>query len=79
MPEEIDLIFCPCTAFDRRCNRMGRGSGFYDRFLPKCAKASVVTVAFEFQRVEEVPGEPWDMPADRVITEQNIYCAESLL
>ena len=78
-PEEIDLIFCPCTAFDRRCNRMGRGSGFYDRFLPKCEKASVVTVAFEFQRVEEVPGEPWDMPADRVITEQNIYCAESLL
>lgn len=78
-PGKIDLIFCPCTAFDANCNRMGRGSGFYDRFLMKCTKAAVVTVAFDFQRVMKVPGEPWDMPTDRVVTERTIYCAESLL
>ena len=78
-PREIDLVFCPCTAFDRHCNRMGRGSGYYDRFLLKCTNASVVTVAFDLQRVEEIPGEPWDMPTDMVVTEQNIYCAESRL
>ena len=31
-PEDIDLILCPCTAFDEDCNRMGMGGGYYDRY-----------------------------------------------
>ncbi len=72
-PEDIDLIICPCTAFDENCNRMGMGGGYYDRFLPKCTKAVVAAVAFEVQKAERIPMEPWDRPVDLVFTEKKVY------
>lgn len=72
-PEEIDFIICPCTAFDADCSRMGMGGGFYDRFLPKCSNAVIAAVAFEVQRTECVPMEPWDKAVDLVFTEEKVY------
>lgn len=72
-PEDIDLIICPCTAFDESGGRMGMGGGFYDRFLPKCTKAKVVAVAFECQKTDLIPMEPWDCAMDVVFTEDATY------
>lgn len=72
-PEEIDLVICPCAAFDPRCHRLGMGKGFYDRYLPRCKGARLVAVAFEVQRVELLPVSPWDVPMDAVVTEKNVY------
>lgn len=72
-PEDIDLIICPCTAFDADCNRMGMGGGYYDRYLPKCRNAVVAAVAFEVQKADQVPMEPWDKAVDLVITEKKTY------
>lgn len=72
-PEEIDLVICPCTAFDPACHRMGMGKGFYDRFLQQCKRASFVAVAFEVQRTEKWAANPWDVPMDAVVTERAIY------
>ena len=72
-PEEIDLMVCPCTAFDEDCRRVGMGGGYYDRFLPKCENAHVVAVAFEAQKVESIPAEPWDQAMERVYTETSVY------
>ena len=72
-PEDIDLILCPCTAFDEDCNRMGMGGGYYDRYLPKCEKAAVAAVAFEVQKADAIPMEPWDRAVDLVITEKKTY------
>ena len=72
-PEAIDLIICPCTVFDEDCNRMGMGGGYYDRYLPKCGKAVVAAVAFEVQKAERVPMEPWDKAVDLVFTEKKTY------
>ena len=72
-PGEIDLVICPCTAFDPACRRMGMGKGFYDRFLPRCEKARFVAVAYEAQKTELLSANPWDVPMDAVITEKTVY------
>ena len=74
-PEEIDLVICPCTVFDEAGGRMGMGAGFYDRYLPRCTNAHIVAVAFEAQKADCVPMEPWDRPMDLVFTEKAVYCA----
>lgn len=74
-PEEIDLVICPCTAFDEKCNRMGMGAGYYDRYLPKCVNAHVVSVAFEVQKVDAVPVDEWDKAMEKTFTESAVYIA----
>lgn len=72
-PEEIDLVICPCTVFDEDCGRMGMGAGFYDRYLDKCVNAHVVSVAFEVQKADSIPMEPWDKPMEMVFTDGGTY------
>ena len=72
-PEEIDLVICPCTAFDENCGRMGMGAGFYDRYLAKCVNAHIAAVAFEVQKADSIPMEPWDKPMEMVFTEAGTY------
>jgi len=70
-PSDIDLILIPGLAFDRSCNRLGRGAGFYDRLIEslKAPRPPLVGVCFACQIVDAVPTEPHDHPMDRVITE----------
>ena len=68
-PDQLELVLCPCTAFDRQGHRLGMGGGYYDRFLPRCEKAVVAAVAYELQRVDELEAEPWDVAMDVVFTE----------
>lgn len=72
-PEKIDLVLCPCTAFDTGCRRLGMGGGYYDRFLPRCTKAKFIAVAYEFQRVAALEARSWDIPMDAVVTEERVY------
>ena len=68
-PAEIELVIVPCVAFEERCNRLGRGAGYYDRFLPLCDSAFVIAPAFEVQHADAVPCDDADFPLDAVITE----------
>ena len=72
-PEDIDLVICPCTAFDEACSRMGMGGGYYDRFLPKCTGAGIIMAAYEVQKTDAVPVDEWDRPAEAVFTEDAVY------
>lgn len=65
----IDLIIVPGVAFDRSGNRMGRGRGFYDRLLKTTPDAYKIGVAFDFQIMDSIPTEPFDVPMDTVISE----------
>ena len=67
--ESIGMIIVPGVAFDAKKNRMGRGRGFYDRLLKCTPNAFKVGVAFDFQMVELVPTEPFDVAMDEVICE----------
>ena len=62
-----DLVIVPGVAFDRFCNRMGRGRGFYDRLLNH-SRCYTIGVALSCQMVEQVPGESHDRPLDTVVT-----------
>ena len=72
-PEELDLVICPCTAFDEELGRMGMGAGYYDRFLELCTKAHIVAVAFECQKADSVMRQEWDKPMEKVFTEEKVY------
>lgn len=62
-----DLIVVPGMAFDPRGDRLGRGRGYYDRFLRQHADTPKIGICFDFQLVEQVPTEPDDITMDIVI------------
>ncbi len=72
-PEEIDLVICPCTAFDNEHRRLGMGGGYYDRFLPLCTRAVTIAAAFEVQRLPRVPTDGLDQGVDLAVTEDAVY------
>ena len=68
----IDIMLVPGLAFDAAGHRLGRGRGYYDRFLSSLITyhSSFVTsigVCFDFQKVPEVPTDVHDVPVDEVI------------
>jgi len=71
VPEDIDMVLCPCTAFDESCSRLGMGAGYYDRFLQQCKNATIAAVAFEQQRSPTVMIEPHDRKMELIFTD---YC-----
>jgi 5-formyltetrahydrofolate cyclo-ligase len=70
---EIDLILVPGLAFDGQGHRLGRGKGYYDRFLLTfCGKAMGICSYL----VPRVPVEPHDCRMDAVVTEKTIILCE---
>jgi len=73
-PEQLDLIIVPGVAFDRRGARLGRGKGYYDRFLAIVpAGTPLIAPAFECQIMPEIPTLPHDVLMDKVVTERRVY------
>ena len=64
---KLDLIIVPGMAFDKSNNRLGRGKGFYDRFL-KNTSAYKIGICFPFQLFEQIPVSEHDVKMDAVIS-----------
>lgn len=64
--EQIDMALVPGMAFDAAGHRLGRGKGYYDRFLSAHSELYRVGVCFPFQRVAEVPSEEHDVCMNEV-------------
>ena len=69
--EAIDVAIIPLLLCDKRKNRVGYGKGFYDRFLLKhpCLK---IGVCYDFQVLENLTPNPWDIPLDIIVTPTKI-------
>ena len=66
--KDLDAVVVPGLAFDRFHHRLGRGAGYYDRFLsilPK--KVTTVGLAFDFQLTDCLPIEAHDMRLQQII------------
>lgn len=63
----IDVIIVPAVAFDKQGHRLGRGGGYYDRFLKTQPHAQLIGVGYDFQLVEEVPVGHHDQKMNRII------------
>jgi len=66
--EDIDLVIVPGVAFDKNNVRLGRGHGYYDRFL--CGlpnKTKAIGLAFDFQVVDYLPKDSHDIPVWKII------------
>ena len=71
--EDIDLIVVPALAYDRSGNRLGRGGGFYDRFLARPGlRATTCGLAFDEQLVDSVPVHTKDYPIDVLVTDRGV-------
>ena len=67
-PCEIDAMVVPGVAFTIHGARMGRGKGFYDRYLSQCgSRALKIGVCYSEQIVDDIPTEPHDVAMDTVI------------
>lgn len=71
---KINMIVIPGLAFDYQKNRLGRGAGFYDRFLKEIIPGTKkVGIAFKFQILEKLPIHlPLDQKVDIVVSEHRI-------
>jgi 5-formyltetrahydrofolate cyclo-ligase len=72
-PATIDLVIVPGIAFDPAGNRLGRGKGFYDRFLrdPRLG-ATTIGVCFEEQVVAQVPCVGTDERLEWLVTDARV-------
>jgi len=77
--QELDLILMPLVGFDDDGNRLGMGGGFYDRSLEflrhrhHWRKPHVLGLAYDFQRVNGLVPDPWDIPLQGVATDRAVY------
>ena len=72
LPSELSLIVVPGLAFGRDFSRLGRGAGYYDRFLENAENAIKIALCREMNLYETVPCEEHDEKVDIIITEERI-------
>lgn len=77
IPEPVDdgpiaddptaLVLMPGLAFDPEGHRIGYGGGFYDRFLAQEPDHPTLALCYDFQMMESLETEEFDIPVDTVL------------
>ena len=68
-----NILLVPLVAFDKNCNRIGYGGGFYDRYIKKIKKIKkIITIglAYSFQRINQIPADKYDVKLDFIVTNE---------
>ena len=68
-PSQLDVVVIPGVGFDKNGRRLGRGAGYFDRFLKKANRAKKIGFAFREQMLKKIPTERHDVRLDKVITD----------
>lgn len=69
------LMLFPGLAFDKQGNRIGYGAGYYDKYLGNHEDEEFIKVAlaYDFQIIDHIKTNQYDISADVIITPKNIY------
>ena len=65
--DETALVLMPGLVFDKAGHRIGYGGGFYDRFLSREPDHPTVALCYDFQVMEKIETESFDIPVDVVL------------
>ncbi len=65
--DKTALVLMPGMAFTKSGDRMGYGGGFYDKFLASEPDHPTLALCYDFQMVESLPTEEYDIPVDCVL------------
>ncbi len=71
----FDVILMPLVGFDQQGNRIGMGAGFYDKAIANKLdddKPALVGLAHDFQQLDSIQAELWDVPLDVILTNLEI-------
>jgi len=66
---ELDIVFVPGVAWSPSGDRIGRGGGFYDRYLQLDSNSLRISIAYDFQVVSAIPPNPWDQSVHWIVSE----------
>ncbi len=72
-PDELDFILVPGVCFDRSGNRLGRGGGYYDRYLANDVSAALVGVCRKEQLLDEMNVDEHDRKVHVIISDEEIW------
>ena len=72
-PNDFEILFVPGLAFGTGFERLGRGGGYFDRFLTKSSGIKI-GLAYEFQVFSSLPILDYDIKMDMIITNERIIC-----
>jgi len=77
-PEPIDNVVTPGLGFTPAGYRIGYGRGYYDKWFAKHPVQHKIALAFEAQILDELPINEFDIPVDKIITEDQIINIQHL-
>ncbi len=72
LPSQIECAIVPGVAFDIKGNRIGFGAGYYDKYFSINTHIFKIGLCYEFQLLDEICADDYDIPMDAVITEKRI-------
>ena len=75
-PESLELVIVPGVAFGEDGSRLGRGGGYYDRFLKNAENAVKIALCREINLKKTVPREEHDEFVDIIVTEKRVLRTE---
>lgn len=76
-PKTIDVIIVPGIAFDLSGNRLGRGGGYYDKFLD-FSSAPKLAICYDAQIADNLPAQAHDVKMDYIITEKRVLSSKEV-
>lgn len=73
----IDCLLIPMVGFTEQGQRLGFGGGYYDRYLQdKKTNPICIGLAYDAQKLTEIPFETWDISMNIIVTEEKTYVIE---